>query len=242
MCTNFVEEVNVVDAGNFAQMLTMAIQMERPQIADKFVQFILDEFAQIRHCPEFRSLPMDYLKKILASPRLKVNEESEVVDTIIQWIKDEPEKRSELIQLIGEVVRLDQLESKNLMELVMPMDRQLLLSPEDGRSFHGIRAALQRRTSPEDSTLEMTDDERRMMRPRDSTAGILMLAGGMAAEYEGTPGERGMYSSHLDNRHLCRFHPPFARTNSIFESALQVPCSAYRGKGVHPPLAKWDVI
>ncbi len=173
-CEAFIEKENVIDSGNFAEMWRVADQIGNQRIVKKVEQFVLDEFLKIRHSTGFRSLPVDHLKRILANPHLKVNRESEVLDTIVQWIRDEPEKRSELIQLM-EVVRLDQLESDKFKELAM--DRELMFR-EDSSCLDRIKAELGRRLSPEDIGPVITDEERQMMRPRDSTAGLLMLAGG----------------------------------------------------------------
>ncbi len=174
-CEAFIEEEKAIDSRNFLEMWRVADQMEKPRIAKKVEQFTLDEFAQIHLSSRFRSLPMEYLKKILSSRRLKVHRESEVMDTIIQWIGDEPEKRSELVQLMGEVVRLDQLEGDKLKELAV--NRELVFR-EDGCCLSRIEAALGRRLSPEDISSKMTDEEKKLVQPRDSTVGLLMLAAG----------------------------------------------------------------
>ncbi len=172
-CEAFIQNENPIDSGNFAEMWTVADQMEKPRIAEKVEQFILDQFAEIGQSTEFRSLPMAYLKKILASPLLKVNRESEVLDIIVQWIRDQPEKRSELVQLMVDVVRFDQLDSNKLLA----MNRELVFPEVESSCFYRVEAAIGRRLSPEGSSLEMTDQERRTMQPRDSAAGLLMLAG-----------------------------------------------------------------
>ncbi len=173
-CEGFIEKENLINSGNFAEMWRVADQIGNQRICGKVEKFVLDEFVQIRQSTGFRSLPMDYLKKILANPRLKVNRESEVLDTIVQWIRDEPEKRSELVRLM-EVIRLDQLESQKLKELAR--DREVMFR-EDTSCLDRIEAALGRRLNPEDIGPVMTDEERMMMRPRDSTAGLLMVACG----------------------------------------------------------------
>ncbi len=135
-------------------------------------QFIYLEFLQLSHSQTFRRLPLRHLKTILGSSELNLDREGQVLDTVVQLIKDEPEKRSELVQLM-ECVRLDDLENKELKALAMNKE---LISREDGSCFDQILEAVKRRMIPEEEDSEMSAEERMQKRPRtNKTGGLLVL-------------------------------------------------------------------
>ncbi len=156
---------------NFGDLRDASVLLNIPEMKQKVYQFVLKNFLQIRCSSSFRSLPVAYLREVLSSSKLAVNRESDVLRMVVQWITDESQRRSELLELL-QCVRLRQLGNGELLE--MPEDRCGIFR-EDGRFFEGILETLKSRFLYQDGDLE-TRARRESDWPRDSTAGLLMIA------------------------------------------------------------------
>ncbi len=185
-CRNFVLKGDGISPGNFGDLRNAAISLNIPEMEQKVKQFIWKNFLQIRYSAPFRSLPLDYLRQILSSPKLAVNRESNVLGVITRWLRDEPQRRSELLKLL-QCVRLRQLDNRELVE--MSKDRRGIFR-EDRRCLDGVQETLTKRLLYQDGDLELRAT-RESDWPRDSTAGLLMVAGGKtdvpAGEIPGVP-------------------------------------------------------
>ncbi len=167
-CGDFV--LNFVLNGDGISIENAAILLNIPEMG----QFILKNFLQIRYSAPFRSLPVDYLREILSSPKLAVNRESDILEMITQWLTDEPQRISEPLELL-QCVRLRQLDNRELLE--MSEGRRNEIFSEDRRLFDGVQETVKKRLLYQDGDPEMKVT-RESDWPRDSTAGLLMIAGG----------------------------------------------------------------
>ncbi len=176
LCDDFVCNKDGIDGRNVADLRSMAIALEIPTIEAKVEEVLLKNFLEIRHSEQFRRLPIDYLQGILSSRCLVVNKESDVLETIIEWAKEEPERKSEL-QTLMKCIRLGQLEDRQLLEITSDQNRMIM---ENEESLKKVERTLKRRFL---SDSEMPEKRMRMSEemdwPRNSTAGSLILAGGV---------------------------------------------------------------
>ncbi len=169
-----VNESNAVTSENFADLWEVARKLDRTLLSKAVGRFLERNFSTIRSSQKFLSLPSNYLKQILESSFLKVRKESEVLETVVKWVTQDEERETELPKMM-ECVRLDQLEKEELWQIAM--EEGMLKETKECRM--PILEALKRRLvgrSEEKASFE----QRKMAaeRPRHSTSGLLMVAGG----------------------------------------------------------------
>ncbi len=145
--------------------------MLRTETVDRFVE---KNFLKIRNSRQFHGLSSSYLKQILESSFLKVRKESDVLESVLKWVAEDEERQKELPKLMG-TVRLDHLEKEELWHI----------AEDEGVKKHkecqeAINEALKRNFFKGDN--KDKDFKRLAMeavRPRHSTSGLLMVAGGI---------------------------------------------------------------
>ncbi len=170
----FVNESDLINVENFADVQEIATKMNRTRLTEKIVCFLQKHFQSVRNSREFLNLPSDCLKRILQSSFLKVTKESEVVETVLKWVEADEERESELPKLM-ECVRLDHLEKKELWHIAK--DDGVLKQSKECRGL--INEALKRKFfEGDDKEKHFEQLKMESFRPRHSTCGLLMAAGG----------------------------------------------------------------
>ncbi len=182
LCGEFVLQGNGISLENFLALRDLSLLLEKSEIRLKVDQFLWKHFRKIRDSEEFLAVPCEYLKEILDSPKLKVDREMEVVETILRWVQREPGREEHLEQLMDSV-RLHVLEDAELLNIA---DR---VQDRHEKFARKIRDTVWQRGR---SVAEATDDYQKanigetaevfaQKEPRRSTAGILVASEGVFA-------------------------------------------------------------
>ncbi len=84
VCEDFVLSGRGIDRDNFANLQTISAKLGRAAIAARAEKFVLQNFRNIRHSETFLEMPLDYQKKILDSSDLKIDKETDVLETALE--------------------------------------------------------------------------------------------------------------------------------------------------------------
>ncbi len=163
---------NGISHENFAQLRDLAVNVDKRKIVEQVDQFVQKNFEEIRHSETFLGLSSDYLKQILESSSLKVTNESDVLESVLRWVGKDKQRQSELPKLM-ECVRLDHLENDELWKIA---EKKGVLSKKETECQKQIHGALKRKFVIRSG--EKSVGEAKVMHPRYSTSGLLMVAGG----------------------------------------------------------------
>ncbi len=115
ICKGFILSENGIDRENFANVQTTSVKLDNTEIAEKVEKFVLQNFREIRRSEMFLEMPLDYQTKILDSSDLKIDKETDVLETALEIIKRDPDSQSELLGC----VRLENLDHKELTGMAM---------------------------------------------------------------------------------------------------------------------------
>ncbi|KAL8616818.1 hypothetical protein ACOMHN_017855 [Nucella lapillus] len=172
-CANFMKThlhfSNCIEVHNFAE------QHNRQELMQMTEEYILDHFTDVKDTEEFVKIPAKMLEKYTSSEFLNVDDESQVYEAIIQWIKHDVDNRREHLAPLMSTVRLPLLPMTYLMENVEK--EELVKKNLECRDF--LDEAKYFQMSQVSLVPDVSASER--TRPRKSYAGVLFCVGGRGA-------------------------------------------------------------
>eukprot|EP00794_Sanderia_malayensis_P009247 gene9247-10224_t len=136
-------------------------------------KFVIDHFSEVTQSEEFNLMCHELLLKCLASDELKINNEKEVYESVLKWVKFDSNGRGHLLTQLLKHIRMPLLPVKYLLEEV---DKEPLI-----RTNHERRDLLD-----EAKNYHLLPDQHVNFRcertiPRKSTVGTLFAVGGKEA-------------------------------------------------------------
>lgn len=162
-CCQFMENhlhpTNCIDVHNFAEQHNHA---ELMKMAD---HYIMDNFTDVVDTEEFREMTFDHLEMLVKSSDLNIQEETQVYEAILKWVKEDIDGRKGYLSKLLSHVKLALLKPSYLLENVASEDlvkkdldcRDLV---DDAKSYQMSMASLVSKVKPSEKT-----------RPRNSCAG-----------------------------------------------------------------------
>lgn len=134
-------------------------------------RYAMKNFSEVAKSQEFLQHSCQNIEKLIRSSELCVNNEQEVFEAIVTWVKHDPEEREPMLPKLMKHVRFPLLPVKYLVKEVDSCD--LVKRSLDCRDY--VDEAKQYHLMPEErSFLEATE----RMVPRKSTVGTLFAVGG----------------------------------------------------------------
>lgn len=172
-CANFMKShlhpSNCIEVRNFAELHN---RVELMRMTD---EYILDQFSDVCNTDDFLKIPTKMLETYLSSDHLNVDEESQVYESVMKWIKHDLENRQKDLAVLMACVRLPLLSMAYLMETV---EREELVRRNlDCRDF--LDEAKYYQMSQVSLVPDVSNSKR--TRPRESYAGVLFCVGGRGA-------------------------------------------------------------
>lgn len=160
---------NCIEVHNFAELHN---RTELMRMAD---EYILDHFGDVTETEEFLKIPAQMLEKYVQSEYLSVEDESQVYEAVMLWIKHDIENRRKHLARLMSSVKLPLLSLPFLMETVekeelVKRDLECRDFLDEAKYFQMSQVSL----VPDVSASERT-------RPRKSYSGVLFCVGGRGA-------------------------------------------------------------
>lgn len=98
------QAVQKLKVSNAADMFVAADRMGLQSLRKRVMEVILVDYAKMAQTPGFQRVPCSLLKELIGSDDLRVRREEEVFESVIQWLKGDPDRghseASELLPLI----------------------------------------------------------------------------------------------------------------------------------------------
>ncbi|KAK7097908.1 kelch-like protein 8 [Littorina saxatilis] len=172
-CANFMKShlhpSNCIEVHNFAEL------HNRQELMRMTDEYILDHFTEVTETEEFLKISVTMLTKYASSELLNVDEETQVYEAIMQWIKHDLDQRHKHLSQLIAAVRLPLLSMTYLMETVEK--EELVRKNLECRDFLDEAKYFQM------SQVSLVPDVSISVRtrPRKSYAGVLFCVGGRGA-------------------------------------------------------------
>jgi len=108
---------------NALQMQFLAAEISCPELEGAASEIVYDEFLQVAaHSADFLALEFNQLRDLVASDRIVVDSEEEVLSAVLKWVKHDPDTRKSELPPLLSLVRMGLLPPAAL-------ERLLLLEP-----------------------------------------------------------------------------------------------------------------
>ncbi len=162
---------------------TISAKLDHTEIVAGVEKFVLQNFRKIRHSEAFLEMPLDYQMKILDSSDLKVDKETNVLETAMEISKRNPKSQLQLNQLLS-CIWLETLENDELTEITLDYDGIFRESQECiGQIRDALKWKLDRVKGKGGSSEESMEKD--VKRPWKCFSGQLMVAGGAKHSNDG---------------------------------------------------------
>lgn len=172
-CCQFMENhlhpTNCIDVHNFAE------QHNHAELMNMTDRYILDNFTEVTETEEFKSMSFKHLETLVESPDLNVQNETQVYEAVLKWVKEDQENRKIHLSKLLSHVKLALLSPTYILDHVAceelikrDLDCRDLL--DYAKSYQMSVASLVSKVKPSEQT-----------RPRKSYAGVLFCVGGRGA-------------------------------------------------------------
>ncbi|EDO43716.1 predicted protein [Nematostella vectensis] len=102
--SEFLEDT--LTPGNCLSVRSFAETFDCPELQTKAECYILDNFVEVSRCEEFLSLDPVQLERLISCDGLVVDEETQVFEALLQWTKNDEEKRRASFPALLRCIRL----------------------------------------------------------------------------------------------------------------------------------------
>lgn len=191
-CCEFMKKhlhpTNCIGVHNFAH------QHNRIELIKMADDYILENFLEVVDTEEFKTLPIDLLEKLVSSPDLNVENENQIYEGVMKWVKMDTENRKCHLGKLMSKIKLPLLSPAYLLQTVAT--EELIRKDLECRDYVDEAKAYQMSLASLVSNVRISENTR----PRKSYAGEIKnftcLIGG---------GGELLKNSILAQLHLCHY-------------------------------------
>lgn len=172
-CCEFMKKhlhpTNCIGVHNFAH------QHNRIELIKMADDYILENFLEVVDTEEFKTLPIDLLEKLVSSSDLNVENENQIYEGVMKWVKMDTENRKCHLGKLMSKIKLPLLSPAYLLQTVAT--EELIRKDLECRDYVDEAKAYQMSLASLVSNVRISETTR----PRKSYAGVLFCVGGRGA-------------------------------------------------------------